>query len=105
MLAATAVRDIIVGTVESTVISRLRMMRWQGLSLLGFRFLEGKQEISIAPVRDMIEQRRRMDEMGRLLASSSLFAAELSWLKVLVAHELELMRVELDGAELEALSD
>jgi len=103
--APTAIRDIITGTVESMLVSRLRMMRWQGLRLLGYTFEEGNQPVDVAPVSDMAEQRKRMDDLGRLLASSTLFSAELSWLKVYVAHELEMMRVELEGAELESLPD
>ena len=103
--AASAIHDIIIGTVESVVISRLRMMRWQGLALLGFTFFEGKQPVKIAPVKDLTEQQRRMDELGRTLASSALFTAELGWLKDYVAHELELMRLELEAAELESMPD
>lgn len=103
--AASAIHDIIVGTVESVVISRLRMMRWQGLALLGFGFFEGKQAVKIAPVKDLVEQRRRMDELGRTLASSALFTGDLVWLKSYVAHELELMRLELEAAELESMPD
>jgi hypothetical protein len=105
VLVPTVMRDIIIGTIESVVISRLRMMRWQGLGLLGYSFVEGREEVQITPVRDMAEQRARMDDLGRRLASSSLFNAELAWLKVYAAHELDLMRVELDGAELEAAAD
>jgi hypothetical protein len=103
--APTAIRDIITGTVESMVISRLRMMRWQGLKLLGYTFEEGDAPIEISTEGDLSEQHRRMDDLGRMLASSNLFSAELSWLKVYVGHELELMRVELEGAELESLPD
>ena len=53
----------------------------------------------------LADHRHRMDELGRLIASSSLLATELAWLKVYIAHELELMRMELDGAELESLPD
>jgi hypothetical protein len=104
-IVPAAIRDIVIGTVESILISRLRMMHWQGLGLLGFKFFEGHNEVQIVPVKDMVEQRRRMDEMGRLLASSGLFTAELAWLKTRVAHELELMRVEFEAAELESLPD
>jgi hypothetical protein len=105
VLAATAIRDIIVGTVESTVISRLRMMRWQGLQKLGYVLQEGDREVQIDPVSDIPEQHRRIDEMGRLIASSALFGAELAWLKVYVAHQLDAMKIELEGAVLESLPD
>jgi len=99
------IHDIIIGTVESVVISQLRIMRWQGLALLGFSFYEGKQAVKITPVKDMAEQRRRMDDLGRKLASSNLFTGDLEWLKSYVAHQLELMRMELEGAELESMPD
>jgi hypothetical protein len=105
VLAATAIRDIIVGTIESTIVSRLRMMRWQGLKLLGYTFQEGETQVQIVPVSDLTEQRRRMDEMGRMIASSALFGAELSWLKVYVSHQLEAMRFEIEAAELESMPD
>jgi hypothetical protein len=101
----TAIHDIIIGTLESVMISRLRMMRWQGLARLGFSFYEGKQAVRIEPVKDMAEQRHRMDELGRTLASSALFTGDLEWLKGYVAHQLELMRMELEGAELESMPD
>jgi hypothetical protein len=104
-LVQTAIHDIVVGTVESTIISRLRMMRWQGLKLLGYTFFEGQNQIEIAAVKDIAEQRLRMDEMGRRLASSPLYSGEFAWLKMYVGHELELMRMELEGAELESLPD
>jgi hypothetical protein len=105
VLAPTVMRDILIGTVESIVMSRLRMMRWQGLVLLGYSFSEGRQPIQIEPVKDMAEHRARMDDLGRRLASSALFSAELAWLKTYGTHELELMRVELEAAELESASD
>jgi hypothetical protein len=104
-MASTAIRDIIVGTVESVVLSTMRNMRWQGLQLLGYSFYEGRQEAKIEATGTLADHRHRMDELGRLIASSSLLATELAWLKVYIAHELELMRMELDGAELESLPD
>ncbi len=102
VLAPTLVRDMIVGTIESVIMSRLRMMRWQGLALLGYRFREGKDEVAMAGPAGMGEQRRRMDEYGRLLASSKLFDGELAWLKAYGTRQLELMRLELEAAELGA---
>lgn len=105
VLVPTVMRDILVGTAESIIMSRLRMLRWQGLAMLGYVFHEGQQTVAVEPVADAAEQRRIIDDFGRQLASSSIFSAELSWLKAYAARELELMRVELDGAELEALPD
>lgn len=105
VLVPTIARDVLIGTIESVVISRMRMMRWQGLALLGFVFTENHQQVQIEPVRDLVEQRARIDELGRRLATSALFTAEISWLKSYVATQLELMRIELEAAELEAASD
>jgi hypothetical protein len=104
-LVPSALHELVLGTIESALMSRLRMMRWQGLALLGYRFMEGERETKMPPVKDIAEQRREMDDVGRLLASSSLFNAELGWLKTYAARELDKMRVELDGAELRSLPD
>jgi hypothetical protein len=103
--APEMLRVVVQGTVESIVMSSLRMMRWQGLALLGYSFVEGRQEINITPVADTKEQLSRIDEFGKKLASSELFSGELSWLKAYGANHLELMKVELEGAALESLTD
>jgi hypothetical protein len=105
VLVPTAIRDIIVGTAESIIVSRLRMMRWQGLALLGYTFVEGREEVQIAKVSDMAEHRRRMNELRLQLETSALFTAELTWLKTYAMHVLDEMKVELGAAELEALDD
>ncbi len=102
VLVPTMIRDLVTATVESVVLSRVRIMRWQGLALLGYRFREGREDVVVAKPADVNAHRRDMDEYGRLIASSHMFDGELAWLKTYVAHELDLMRVELDGAELEA---
>jgi hypothetical protein len=102
VLVPTVMRDVLIGTIESLVMSKLRMMRWQGLAMLGYSFFEVRQPVQVTAVRDAVEQRRQIDELGRRLASSGLFSAELAWLKVYANHELDLMRMELDAAELEA---
>jgi hypothetical protein len=104
-LVPTALHEIVVGTIESAVISRLRMVRWQGLALLGYRFIEGQHQTNIPTGKDMAEHKKEMDNLGRLLASSALFAGELNWLKEYAASELDKMRVELEGAELTSLPD
>lgn len=101
VLVPSMAHSLVVGTMESLILTRLRMMRWQGLSLLGYRFIEDRQDVAVTRVADVAEQRRRMDEYGRLLASSALFSGELAWLKTYALHELDLMRVELDAAELD----
>jgi hypothetical protein len=102
VLVPTLVRDMIMGTIESAIMSRLRMMRWEGLALLGYRFIEDDQDVEIARPADMAEHRRQIDEYERQLASSKLFDGELAWLKTYGTRQLALMRVELEAAELEA---
>ncbi len=102
VLVPTLIRDMIVGTIESVIMSRLRMMRWQGLALLGYRFHEGRDEVTIGGVADLAGQNRRIDEYERQLASSKLFDGELAWLKTYGTRQLALMRVELEAAELES---
>jgi hypothetical protein len=105
VLVPPMIRDILVGTIESIVLSRVRLMRWQGLQLLGYYFFEGTKTAHIPPVKDVGEQKRRLDELGRQLASSPIFSGELAWLTTYVAHEMELMRVELEAADLESMTD
>jgi hypothetical protein len=100
VLAPTVMRDVLTGTIESIVITKLRMMRWQGLAMLGYSFAEGHHPLSVQPVRDVAAQQEVIDEVGRRLASSALFSGELTWLKTYATHELNLMRVELESAEL-----
>src|SRR6185369_3449331 len=101
VLVPSMVRDMVLGTVESAILTRARILRWQGLALLGYRFREGREDVVVAKPRDAEEHRHKMDEFGRLLASSRILDGELAWLKTYVTQQLELMRVELDGAELE----
>jgi hypothetical protein len=103
VLIPTAVRDLIIGTVESVTMSRLRLMHFQTLAALGYEFLEESGAVQVPLVVDLAQQRQRIEEFERGLASSSLFAAELSWLKVYATHVLDLMRVELEGEELTSL--
>lgn len=100
VLVPTMARDLLVGTVESVILTHVRIMRWQGLALLGYRFREGHEDVAVAGLRDIAEHQRAIDEYGRRLASSSIFTGELAWLKTYVAGQLGLMRVELEGAEL-----
>jgi hypothetical protein len=73
--------------------------------LLGYRFYEGDQLARIPQVKDLAEQKHRLDELGRQLASSSIFSGELAWLTTYVANAIQLMRVELEGADLESMTD
>lgn len=100
-----ALRGLINGTVESILISRLRMMRWQGLRALGYAFFEGPLEVQVSSVSGVDEQLRRIDEFEKRLTASALFSGELDWLKKFGASQLRQMRVELKGTELEMLPD
>jgi hypothetical protein len=102
VLVPTMVHDLVVTVVESVILSRLRIMRWQGLALLGYKFQEASKDVAVTRVENIAQQRRLMSEYRTILATSSIFNGELAWLKVYINHQLELMRVELDGAELAA---
>ena len=102
VLMPTMLRDIAVGTVEAMILSRMRVLRWQGLALLGFRFREGRQDVAVATPNDLAAHKKRVADYHNLLKSSNMFVAELAWLKIYVSHQLELMSVEIEGAELEA---
>jgi len=100
-LPSSAMRGLVMRTAESLILTRLRMMRWQGLSLLGYRFFEGGREARLQLPKDVTEQRARIEQLGRQLASSQLLTGELEWIKTYAEHQLELMKMELDGALLE----
>jgi hypothetical protein len=89
--------QLLEGTAESIMMSRLRMMRWQGLALLGYRFSEGQQLVEIGVRGGIRDHLARIDEFGRGLASSTLFSGELGWLKLYASRKLELMKIEAEG--------
>jgi hypothetical protein len=99
-LILPALEELVRGTIEAIMITRLRVMRWQGLSLQGYRFFEGQQEVGITPVRDMQEQQRRVRDIENRAEVSNIFNMKLSWLKEYIEHELAVMNVELEGASL-----
>ena len=99
VLVPTMVRDVILGTVESVVLSRLRLMRWQGLAMLGYRFRQDREEVKVPQASGLADYRRQIDNCDDLIASSDLFSGELAWLRVYAANELGVMRVESDGYE------
>jgi len=97
-LLLPALKELVQGTIEAIVITKLRVMRWQGLSLQGYQFFEGQQEVGIAPVRDTQEQLQRLMDFGKRAVESSIFRGSLTWLNNYVAHELAVMKVELESA-------
>jgi hypothetical protein len=92
-----AVHELVVGTVESLVISRLRMMRWQGLAGMGYGFYEGREALQTVHEIDQATQLNRISEFEHKLAASGLFTSELAWLKPYIERQLMVMKVELGG--------
>jgi hypothetical protein len=99
VLVPTMVHALVVQMVESVVMSRLRMMRWEGLAALGYTIKEGSADAAIRHI-DTTMQRREMEECRKGAIGSEIFSGELAWLKTYTLRELELMRIELDGSEL-----
>jgi hypothetical protein len=100
ILMPSMMHRLVVGTIESVIMSRLRLMRWQGLAMLGYKFHEGGADVAVTRETDLDEQRRRITECEQQLDGGGVFAGELAWLKQYGHQELRLMRVELDGEEL-----
>lgn len=101
VLVPIMAHELTLQMVESVVMSYLRTMRWQGLAALGYTIKEGSEEAAVKHVADIAEQRRQMDECRKGALGSEIFSGELAWLKKYTLRELEVMRIELDGAELE----
>jgi hypothetical protein len=99
-LILPALEELVQGSVEAIFISRLRVLRWQGLSLQGYRFFEGSQEVGIAPVKDMSEQQHRILDFVKRVESSKLPAGKLGWLQEYALKELRVLNIELGGASL-----
>ncbi len=95
-MTSSVVKDLIASTVETIVMSQLRLMRWQGLQLLGFGFFEDDKPVSIPAVQDLAEQRARIAQFQKALEAPQLFAGQLAWLRGYAATELRIMHVELD---------
>ncbi len=102
VLVPTMVHELVVQMVEAVVMSRLRLMRWQGLAALGYSIKQGSEEIKLEAPVDVNEQRRQMEACRKAAEGSAMLSGELTWLRTYTLRELELMRIELDGAELEA---
>ena len=95
--AQSAVRSLLIATIESVVVARLRLLRWQGLALLGYGFTEGEVPMSVPAVASMQEHTKLLDGYEQRLATSSLFAGDLAWLNGYVKRQLAKIRVELNS--------
>lgn len=102
VLVPTTVHALAVAEVEAVVIAKLRQLRWQGLATLGYAFKEGKEPVEVAPAADVAAQHQALLGVRKRAEGSALLTGELAWLKTFTLRQLELMRIELDGAELEA---
>ncbi|HSX01706.1 MAG TPA: hypothetical protein VLI05_00140 [Candidatus Saccharimonadia bacterium] len=98
VLIASVVSDLVLSTVESAMISQLRTMRWQGLALLGYQFVEDDRPVAVVPPHSPAEQLQRLEAAERALEQPDLFAGQLAWLPTYARTELRIMRVELDEA-------
>ncbi len=96
VLAVSVTSDLVVGTIESIIITRMRQMRWQGLKLLGYQFAEGQRDIDIEVTGDEAAHRQNIANIEKLLPTAGLFNGELAWLRDYINTELHIMRLELD---------
>lgn len=104
-IASGVVSELMLATVESEVICRVRMLRWQGLKLLGYKIMEGPSVAELPSPSSDVEMHTRLSDYTRMLNSSSIFNGELDWLKTYALSELNKIKVELEGAALNSLSD
>jgi len=94
--------SLTIATAEALVMSRLREMRWEGLTLLGYRFFEGDQPAIIKAPVTIEAHEQNLDHFEAQLKSDSLLTAELAWLKPHVTAAITMMRSELADALPEA---
>jgi hypothetical protein len=88
-------RALIISTVETTVISALRHLRWQGLALLGYSFNEGGQTVTVQAAAGVDEYHRTLDRLEAQLKAKSLLVGDLGWLAPHAATAIATMRTEL----------
>jgi len=94
--------SLTIASVEALVMSRLRELRWEGLTLLGYSFTEGDQPAEIKTPANLKTHQQNLDMLEAQLKGESLLIAELSWLKPHVATAIAMMRSELADALPEA---
>jgi hypothetical protein len=90
--------SLAIGTAEALVMSRLRQLRWEGLALLGYRFTDNGQPITIKLPTSIEVHRQELDRLEAQLKGQSLLTAELVWLKPHVTTAIAMMRTELNDA-------
>jgi hypothetical protein len=98
LMAPSVVDDLLISTAESAVISRLRMMRWQGLAALGYEFYEGETRFDMPAPADIMAHKDRVLALQKLVEASQFFTGQLAWLRQYAMMELRIMLVELDEA-------
>ncbi len=97
VLVTSVIDDLLVATVESATISRLRGMRWQGLRLLGYQFFDGEALVELpSVVRSLSEHHEYIRQLRRDLETSQFFTGRLAWLKQYALTQLQIMLLELD---------
>ncbi len=97
VLKSSVAGDLIVGTLESLVISRLRMMRWQGLGALGYTFYDGEVAIETPKSEGGLDgHREQVAQLQKAVESSTFFTGRLAWLHAYVLTAAQIMHVELD---------
>lgn len=101
VLVPVMMHELIIGTIEAIVMARVRMLRWQGLAAMGFRFNLEDPAATIATPKSTDEYLAKIDLLETRLASSQLFTPELQWLKLYALRQLELSKQEVQGLMLE----
>lgn len=86
---------LLIASIESIILSHLRLMRWQGLALAGYSFTEAGAAITIPTPSTHNEQQRRINELQARLNGESLLVGELAWLRPHTQAAITIMNNEL----------
>ena len=86
---------LVISTLETSVLEQLRNLRWQGLSLLGYRFTDGGQAIEVVPAESMNQQQLALNVLQERLNGDSLLVGELAWLAPHAQSAVTVMNNEL----------
>lgn len=89
-------RRLVESSVESEVIGMVRRWRLEALAGMGYHFYEGQKPWSGVTAVSQLDQRQRLNDLQRRLASSQLLTGELDWLKQYVSQVIHIMEVELE---------
>lgn len=102
VLVESMVRELFLSTVEAVLLRKMRLLRWQGLASMGYRFRQDHQDISIPEVVSIDSQKRRLEHYFEYVEKSNVITGDLAWLKDYAAQELRLLRIELSSVELDS---